>query len=456
MVPAASAGSTTSGTTTGTILWPSWLLADASAPPVAGHGVRVIDGLVDAVGPVDSLMADYPDDSVLEFPDQVVIPGFVNAHVHMYGLLAHGIPLDAAPSGFWPFLEDFWWPKVEDRLDHAMLVAAADWACTEMLRSGTTTFLDILEAPNALPGGLDVQADVVRRAGIRGILSFEATERSGSEVGVAGLEENQHFVEACRRGSGKDLLSGLISIHTLFTCSDEFVREAFGRALELGVLVHAHCNEGVHEGEWCEAHHGHRTLEHYAALGVAGPNFLASQVVHLSDIEQRIVAEHGVRCSHMPLANGEVGGGIAPIPELLDAGVTVGLGSDGYINDMYEVMRSAFLIHKARLRDPGVMDAHRVLAMATTGGGAALALERVGRLAPGWSADLQVVDGRFPTPVTEANLAEQLVLFRTAHHVEAVMVAGQWRVRSGQIVGVDPDQQRARLHEQALRLWSAA
>ena len=123
---------------------------------------------------------------------------------------------------------------------------------------------------------------------------------------------------------------------------------------------------------------------------------------------------------------------------------------------MYEVMRSAFLIHKARLRDPGVMDAHRVLAMATTGGGAALALERVGRLAPGWSADLQVVDGRFPTPVTEANLAEPLVLFRTAHHVEAVMVAGQWRVRGGQIVGVDPDQQRARLHEQALRLWSAA
>ena len=144
MVPAASAGSTTSGTTTGTILWPSWLLADALAPPVAGHGGRVIDGLVDAVGPADSLMADYPDDSVLEFPDQVVIPGFVNAHVHMYGLLAHGIPLDAAPSGFWPFLEDFWWPKVEDRLDHAMLVAAADWACTETVSYTHLTLPTIL------------------------------------------------------------------------------------------------------------------------------------------------------------------------------------------------------------------------------------------------------------------------------------------------------------------------
>ncbi|MBH99286.1 MAG: amidohydrolase [Acidimicrobiaceae bacterium] len=456
MTSATSAGSTSSGESNGTILWPDWLLADASVPPVAGHGVRIVDGLVDAVGPGDFLAATHPDDTVLELPDRVVLPGFVNAHVHMYGLLSHGIPLDAAPSGFWPFLEDFWWPKVEDRLDHTMIAAAADWACTEMLRSGTTTFLDILEAPNVLPGGLDAQAEAVRRSGMRGILSFEATERSGSEIAAAGLEENQRFVETCRTQSDDDLLSGLISIHTLFTCSDDFVRDAFVRAAELDVLVHAHCNEGVHEGEWCEAHHGHRTLEHYAALGVAGPGFLASQVVHLSEAERRIVADCGVRCSHMPLANGEVGGGIAPIPELLDAGVTVGLGSDGYVNDLYEVMRSAFLIHKARLRDPGVMDAHRVLAMATTGGAAALDLEKVGRLAPGWSADLQVVDSRFPTPVTEANLAEQLVLFRSAQHVEAVMVAGLWRVRDGRVVEVDLEEQRARLHEQALRLWSAS
>ena len=456
MAAARSAVTTGSGSAAGTILRPDWLLADASLPPVSGHAIRIVGDRVDAVGPGLAMAADHPDDEVVDLPDRVVLPGFVNAHVHLYGLLAHGIPLDAAPSGFWAFLEEFWWPKVEDRLDHDMVSAAADWACGEMLRSGTTTFLDILAAPNALPGGLDAQAEAVRRSGLRGILSFEATERSGPEVAAAGLDENVRFIESCRSGGAGDLVSGLVSIHTLFTCSDDFVREAFDRAAELDVLVHAHCNEGVHEGEWCEAHHGHRTLEHYESLGVAGPGFLASQVVHLSEAERRIVAEHGIRCSHMPLANGEVGGGIAPVPELLDAGVTVGLGSDGYVNDLYEVMRGAFLVHKARLMDPGVMDAHRVLAMATSGGAEALALDRVGRLEPGWSADLQVVDGRFPTPVTEANLAEQLVLFRGAHHVDAVMVAGRWRVRDGRVLDVDPESQRARLHEQARRLWSAA
>ena len=445
----------------GTILCPDWLLADAGAAPEAGHAIRVVGEIVDAVGPRDSIEQSHPDDEVIELPDRIVLPGFVNAHVHMYGLLAHGIPQDEAPAGFWPFLEDYWWPKVEDGLDHEMIAAAADWACTEMLRSGTTTFLDILEAPNTLPGGLDAQAEAVAQCGLRGILSFEATERSGPKVATAGLDENVRFIESCRaahRGpeASRPLVSGLISIHTLFTCSDDFVLDAFHRATELGVLVHAHCNEGVHEGEWCESHHGHRTLEHYDGLGVAGPNFLASQVVHLSDNERRILADRNVRCSHMPLANGEVGGGIAPIPELLEAGVTVGLGSDGYVNDLYEVMRGAFLIHKARLRDPGVMNAHQVLEMATTGGAQALDLDLVGRLAPGWSADLQVLDARFPTPVTAANLAEQLVLFRSAHHVESVMVGGSWRLRNGDVLAGDPDRQRARLQQQALRLWSSA
>ncbi len=449
------------GPTTGTILRPDWLLADANTKPESGHAVRVVGDVVDAVGPCGTLIANHPDDEVIDLPDRIVLPGFVNAHVHMYGLLAHGIPQDAAPAGFWPFLEEYWWPKVEDGLDHEMVAAAADWACTEMLRSGTTTFLDILEAPNALPDGLAAQAEAVEQSGLRGILSFEATERSGSKVAAAGLDENVRFIKACRNsekraGRTASLLSGLVSIHTLFTCSDTFILEAFDRASELGVLVHAHCNEGVHEGEWCESTHGHRSLEHYDNLGVAGPNFLASQVVHLSDAERRILADRNVRCSHMPLANGEVGGGIAPIPELLDAGVTVGLGSDGYVNDLYEVMRGAFLIHKARLRDPGVMDARRVLEMATTGGAQALALDLVGRLAPGWSADLQVLDGRFPTPVTASNLAEQVVLFRSGQHVESVMVSGSWRVRDGEVVAGDPEGQRARLHQQALRLWSAA
>jgi len=194
-------------------------------------------------------------------------------------------------------------------------------------------------------------------------------------------------------------------------------------------------------------------VESYAELGVAGPRFLASQCVQLSERERELLAELDVRVTHMPLANCEVGGGIAPIPELVDAGVVVGLGSDGYVNDFYEVMRGAFLLHKARLQDPGVMSAETVLHMATEAGAKALGLERVGRLEPGWSADLQVVDADFPTPVATHNIADQLVLWRNHSNVCDVMVAGEWRVRGGELLDTDLDQLRAHTNEQATRLW---
>jgi len=434
-----------------TLVLPDWLVTSPTDAPRPGYGVRVADGRIDAVGTHAELRAAHPDDDIIEAPDRVALPGFVNAHVHLYGVLAHGIPVDAAPDGFWSFLDDYWWPKVEDALDVDMITAAADWVCAEMLRSGTTTFYDILEAPNALPDALLAEKEVAERRGIRALLSFEATERAGEKIAELGLVENANLIEACR---GSDLVSGLMCWHTAFTCSEPFVRRAVELAAELGVSYHAHCNEGVHEPAWCEEHLGLRTLEHYDRIGAAGPNFLASQCVQLSERERAIIADRDVRVSHMPLANCEVGGGIAPIPELLDAGVTVGLGSDGYVNDFFEVMRGAFLLHKARLLDPGAMPAATVLAMATEGGANALGLDDVGRLDVGYEADLQLVDAAFPTPVTDHNLYEQLVLWRNHTHVSDVMVGGAWRVRAGEVIDTDLDAMRAAAHQQARRLWA--
>ncbi len=434
-----------------------WVVPTPDVAPIRDGAVRVVGDVVDAVGSAAELRLAHPADAVFDASGHVVLPGFVNAHVHLYGVLAHGIPQTTPVTGFWSFLEDYWWPQVEDALDSAMILAATEWVCAEMLRSGTTTFYDILEAPYAVGGVLIEQADVVERLGIRGILSFEATERAGADRAAAGLAENLAMIDHGRRHDASGLVTGAMCYHTTFTCSEQFVRRAFEMACDRQVFCHAHVNEGTHEGEWCVEHHGRRTVEWYDQIGVLGPRFLASQCVQLSFTERSLLAERGVRVSHMPLANCEVGGGIAPIPEMVDAGVTVGLGSDGYVNDFYEVMRGAFLLHKARLLDPAVMPAPTVLGLATTGGAAALGLgDRVGRLAPGYQADLQIVDGRFPSPATGHNLFDQLVLWRNGSHVRDVMVAGRWRVRNGIVDGVDVERLRARVHEQAERLWARA
>lgn len=434
------------------LILPDWLVTAADTPPHAGWGVAVDGDAISMAAPHAELRAAHPDADVVDARGHIVMPGFVNAHVHLYGTLAHGIPAPAGggPTDFWSFLADYWWPQVEDALDRDMIVAATDYVCAEMLRSGTTSFYDILEAPNALPGALLAQKEVVARHGLRGRLSFEATERAGADIARMALDENITLIDSCERG---DLIDGLMCWHTTFTCSADYITEAFGLANDRGVLSHAHLNEGVHEGEWCERHHGQRTVEFYDSLGVATPQLVASQCVQISDAERMLLADRGVRVTHMPLANCEVGGGIAPIPELIDAGVTVGLGSDGYVNDFYEVMRGAFLVHKARLQDPGAMPAARVLHSATQAGAESIGIANVGRLDPGWAADLQVINAEFPTPINNHNLVEQVVLWRNHGHVRDVMVNGNWRVRDHEVLGVDLAELQARTREQAARLW---
>jgi cytosine/adenosine deaminase-related metal-dependent hydrolase len=134
--------------------------------------------------------------------------------------------------------------------------------------------------------------------------------------------------------------------------------------------------------------------------------------------------------------------------------VTVGLGSDGYVDDFFEVMRGAFLIHKAKHQNPQVMPAHLVWYLATEGGAKALNLEKVGRIEPGWQADLQLINADLPTPVAEHNLYEQMLLYRNTENVSAVLVAGEVKVKNGEVINADWEQLHAHTREAAARLWS--
>jgi cytosine/adenosine deaminase-related metal-dependent hydrolase len=429
-----------------------WLIYDSSKPPEPGWGVAIQAGKVLAAGPGAQLKTTYPGATLTEAAGYVITPGFVNAHTHMYGVLAHGIPPAAKVLDFWGFLQDYWWPQVEDALDHAMIAAATEHACMEMLHSGVTTFYDILEAPNALRGCLNVEAEVVRRWGLRGLLSFEATQRVSEANGQAGLDENADFIRDCRSAGG--LVGGLMCFHTTFTCDAAFIRRAFQLGEELDSLVHFHCAEGQYEPAYCLDRFGVRTLEYYDSLGVLSPRAMASQCVQISPLEIELLAQRGVRVTSMPLSNCEVGGGFAPLPEMDALGVTLGLGTDGYVNNFFDLMRSAFLMHKARREDPSVMPADRVWHIATEGGATALGLDNVGALLPGYSADLVLIDADLPTPITAHNLREQIILWRDPVHVGGVMVAGRWRYGQGAGVGPrDPKATRAATREQARRLW---
>lgn len=434
------------------ILSGRFVIRSADALPEPGWAVAIEGDSIVAVGPAQELIAAFTGAEHTDLPNQLIAPGFINAHHHMYGVLAHGIPLDRAPAGFWPFLERFWWPLVEDALTPDLLLAATDLACLDMVHSGITSFYDCLEAPNALPGALEAEAAIVRKWGLRGILSFEATQRQSEANGELGLRENADFIDQCRGSSG--MVQGMMCYHTTFTCSEDFIRSAFRLAGERGARVHAHLSEGAYEPAYCMERYGRRTVEQYAHWDLLGPNMLASQCVQINENEMRLLAEAGVSVSHMPLSNCEVGGGFSPAPEMLEAGIPVSLGTDGYINNFFEVMRGAFLMHKARLQDPTTMPAEAVWKMATENGAAALGLSNVGRLEAGYVADLITIQLDLPTPPRSHNLRDQVILWRNPEHVRNVMVAGRFLMRDGIIPEVDENAIRECTRQAASRLWA--
>ena len=280
----------------------SGLSASATETPLQHHGLVITDGLIEKIAPNNELKEFYPDAQITDLSNCAVSSGFVDAHRHCYGVLAHGIPTENAPADFWAFLNEFWWGKIEDRLDHDMLRAAMDLACYDMIRSGVTSFFDCLEAPNTLPGGLFMcKAKLCSVGACAACCASKPPNASAAKTASWGCKRMliSFALAAMRKSKIKhqksNILSGAMCHHTTFTCSDGFIRKAHGLAKELGSLLHFHCSEGTYEPEQCLKNYGHRTIEHYEQLGILDETTMASQCVQLSAREVEIVGRRGIR-----------------------------------------------------------------------------------------------------------------------------------------------------------------
>ena len=414
-------------------------------------GVKVEKNKIVEVGPNDTLTLQEGDE-ISDHTEQIIMPGFVNGHMHMYGVLSHGITTEALVTEFSSFLDDFWWPYVEDRLDHDIVETTSRWACVEMIKSGITCFMDVLEGPNSIPGALNVEKKVIEEAGLRGILSFEACQRISEDNAQLGLKENYDF---CKENNFNDgLVKGMMSIHTLFTGSKEYVMQAKKMADELGVDIHMHMSESVFEPNWCLDKYGKRTVDVYNEIGFLDNKVFASQAVQVEPAELDILAEKGTRIVSMPLSNCEVGGGFAPLPGMLERGIKVGLGTDGYVNNFFEVMRGAFLMHKAVHQNPMVMPAQVTYEMATWRGAEAMGFNDVGALEVGKKADLFTLNIDTPTPINEHNCYDQIILFRNPSDIADVMVDGKWIQKAGELLTIDEAAAKVATRACATKFWT--
>jgi cytosine/adenosine deaminase-related metal-dependent hydrolase len=441
----------------------AWVLP-VSSPPIHDGAVLVDErGRIAAVAPVSALSVG-DDVARIELGDAILLPGLINVHAHPELTGMRGL-LEDLPFHRWiPALRR---TKDEARLALADHVTAARWGCLEAIAAGITTVAATEESAASLAA--------FRDSGLRGIVFFElfgpAPEQA--ETVLARIRER---IEAARQLESERVRVG-ISPHAPYTVSDDLYRFAADYATTERLPLATHIAESEVELQLLE-HGGGPFAAGLRTRGIATPPRAATAIallqrtgvlaarpllihcVYLTPDDIRVVADAGATVAHCPIANARLGHGVAPLIELLEAGITVGLGTDSVAAnnrvDLIEEARTAQLMQRARLRSAGALPPARLLELMTIDGARALSMEaRIGSLQPGKDADLCAVrlTAAHTRPVTDP--VATLLLSARGSDVVLTVVGGEVLYHNGHFRTLDPDELRDCIDELGTRLYEA-
>lgn len=389
------------------------------------HSVAIREGRIIDILPQDEARRHLRATREVELPTHLLMPGLVNAHVHAAMNLMRGIA-DDLPLMRW--LQEAIWPTETRHVSAAFVRDGTRLAAAEMLRGGVTTCNDMYFHP-------DAAAEAFAEMGMRAVVGMVLLDFPTPYASDAD-DYLRKGLAARDRWNGHPLLHFAVAPHAPYTVSDASFARALTLASELDLPTHIHVHETAQEIADSIAAHGCRPLARLERLGVLGENTIAVHAVHLDATDLGRLARHGCSVAHCPTSNMKLGSGIAPVPSMLDAGLRVGLGTDGAASnnrlDMFHEMRHAALLAKAATQDPTVVPAHTALRMATLGGARALGLaERIGSIEKGKFADLCAIDlgGIVCQPCFDP--VSHVVYVAGREHVSHVWVNGETRVDKG-------------------------
>ncbi len=414
------------------------------------------DGGIADLGHTTEMSTRYPGVEWWDAAGQLLLPASICAHTHFYGAFARGMAIPGeAPRNFPQILERLWW-----RLDKALTLEDVRYSTLvcllDAIRHGTTTLVDHHASPNAIEGSLDVIAEAVQQAGVRVALCYEVTDRDGLERARAGIAENVRFARTLVERP-RPLLAASLGLHASLTLSDETLAECVSAAGPLGLGFHVHVAEDRTDQEDALRRFGKRVVHRFNEAGILGPRTLACHCVHLDESEIAVLAETGTWVTHQPRSNMNNAVGVAPVEAMLRAGVRVGLGNDGFSNQMFAEIKAAYLVHKLAQRDPRAMPGDLVMRLAYAHNAE---LARIfwpdltlGEISPGASADLVLLDYHPTTPLTAGNLPWHLLFGLEASAITATVCAGRVLMRDRRLLTLDEEEVTSRSRELAAQVW---
>jgi len=384
----------------------------------------------------------------LDASDGLVIPGLVNAHTHVAMTLLRGYA-DDKPLDAW--LQEDVWP-VEAELTADDIEAGAELGIVEMIKSGTTAFSDMYFH-------VDRIADAVERAGVRAVLGHTAVTVGKDEEGARADLQQSLDVATEFDGAADGRIATTFQPHSLTTVGEEYLREFVPKARAADLSIHFHANETENEVDPIVDEHGVRPLEYADDLDLLGEDTYVAHGVHVDEAEIELLAERGTGVAHCPASNMKLASGMAPVQDLREAGVTVGIGTDGAASnndlDAFDEVRDAAMIGKLAAEDASAVPAEAVVEMVTQGSADLLGFDS-GRIEAGANADLAVVDLTAPHLTPAHDLVSHLAYAVRGGDVRHTVCDGAVLLRDREVLTLDERAVRERANERARDLVARA
>ncbi|HCQ91063.1 MULTISPECIES: putative aminohydrolase SsnA [unclassified Clostridium] len=427
---------------------------DNTRPIIDNGCVAVEKNKIIEIGSTETLKNKYKEYQFIDAKGKLIMPGFINTHMHYYSTFARGMANDSPPAKSFPdILKGLWW-RLDKALNLEDVYYSAMVPMVDQIKNGVTTVFDHHASAHAVKGSLFKIAEAAETMGIRSNLCYETSDRDGEKIAQEGIDENTEFIKYCN-DKNDDMIKGMFGLHASMTISEKTLEKCVDAAKSLNTGFHVHCGEGIEDLEDSKEKYGKGVIERWYDAGVLCDKTIAVHCIYVSDDEMEMIKEKNSIVVHNPESNMGNAVGVSPVLKMYKKGILLGLGTDGYTPDVTESYKVANIIHKHAAKDSTVawgeipemlFENNRKITERFIDG-------KVGILKEGALADIIVVDYNPPTPINENNINSHILFGINGRHVDTTIINGKVLMEDRKLLHVDEERIMARSRELATEVW---
>lgn len=414
-----------------------------------GAVVTAGDSIIDC-GTLAQMRSIYDKASFVNAEGGLILPGFIDAHEHIYSMMARGMAVELPKrADLNTILQKLWW-KLDAALTNELVYKSAMAAYMELVKNGVTTVIDHHAAYGEIEDSLSAIAAAAEAFSVKSCLCYEVSDRSGRDKMKKAVRENERFIKKTEKS---ELLTGIMGLHASFTLSDETLLYCAEHGGDAG--YHVHVAEGEADQNECLAKHGMRVVERFDKFNILGEKTIAAHCIHVNEKEMQLLRHSDTAVVHNAQSNMNNAAGCPPVIKMMEQNILLGLGTDGYTHDMLESWKTASLLQKHVMNDAAAGGRELFEAMFYNNrkiAGRYFSRE-TGIIKKGAAADIIIADYKPLTPLTEENAEAHLFFGLAGGNISFTMTQGRIVMKNRQLTALDEEKIIENCRRGAAELW---